>query len=169
MKNIEMLVDQEEEEVISFTLPPTIGITGEQWITRLEARNFRISGYAKQLLRSPNFKPTVGKIYQVQILKGELFSNENRTTQNINDEAKQRNLIIPNAETACLVRENFTDEEIQMIGLVWLVIMHKPIIDSDGDLELFRVIRNGDGRRLSSYHANPIGGWSRANGFVFIK
>ncbi|MCX6763157.1 MAG: hypothetical protein NTZ97_00255, partial [Candidatus Moranbacteria bacterium] len=51
---------REQDGVIYFTLPPTDGTTGSQWIERLEKKGFRIGNYAKSILRSSDFKPTSG-------------------------------------------------------------------------------------------------------------
>ena len=155
------------ENIITFTLPATDGTTGEAWIPRLESKGYRLSDYAKQVLLSKDFKPTTGKVNPVTVLKGDLFSDENRVTEKIREEAKKHNLTNLNAETACLIRENFSDEQLKAMGLLWLVVMHEPIKDSGGDPSLLGVSRNGDGRWLNTYYDNPGGRWVRGYGFAF--
>ncbi|MFA5935087.1 MAG: hypothetical protein WC827_04335 [Candidatus Paceibacterota bacterium] len=155
------------DNTITFILPATDGTTGENWITRLEGKGYRLSNYAKQVLLSKSFKPTTGKVNSVMVLKGDFFSDENRVTEKIREEAKKRNLTNLNAETACLIRENFSDEELKVMGLVWLVVMHEPIKDSDGDLSLLNVDRNGGGRWLNTYYDCPDSRWDRGYGFAF--
>lgn len=157
----------EKDGVITFTLPPTDGTTGEQWITRTEEKGNHVGDYAKQLLRSKDFKPTTGKVYQVQVLKGELFSNDNRSTKNIRAKAKKHKLITPNAEMACLIRENFSGEELEEMGLTWLVIMHEPIKYFDCRLGLLGVRRSTDGQWFHGYCDSPSGRWDRGSGFAF--
>ena len=64
----------EKDGVIYFSVTSD-GTTGEQWIARLEGKGFRLSGYTKQVLRSPDFKPTSGITTDVAVLKGSLFSD----------------------------------------------------------------------------------------------
>ena len=142
------------------------GTTGEQWITRLEGKNLRIGDYAKQVLRSPDFKPTSGVLTKVAVLKGILFENSDRITSKIYAEAVNRKLEKPNAEIACLIREKFTDKEIEAMGLTWIVAMHKPI-DVSGVPDLLGAGRDGDGYWLGAYDDGPDLRWHRASGFAF--
>ncbi|MEK7478188.1 MAG: hypothetical protein AAB645_02365, partial [Patescibacteria group bacterium] len=50
---------REQDGVIYFSVTSD-GTTGEDWIKRLEGNGFRVGDYAKQVLRSPDFKPTNG-------------------------------------------------------------------------------------------------------------
>ena len=122
----------EKDGVIRFSVTSD-GITGEEWISRLESKSFRVSDYAKSVLSSKGFKPTSGITYEIAVLKGEIFSDNDRITKNIRKEAKNRKLSDPNAEVACLAREKFSDKELEAMGLYWIVAMHEPIKDSDGD------------------------------------
>jgi len=98
----------EKDGVISFSVTSD-GTTGEDWITRLESKGFRVGDYTKQMLRSSSFKPTSGVKTQIAVLKGELFADSDRTTEKIRAEADKRKLSKSNAELACLIREKFTD------------------------------------------------------------
>ena len=160
---------EEKDGIISFTLPATDGTTGPQWIERLEKKNFRIGDYAKQVLCSTDFKPTVGIVNNIAVLKGELFSSDdNRITKNIRTEADKRKLSKPNAELACLIRENFSNKEIEAMGLVWIISMHEPIKDSYGDSILLSADRDYGGPSLLAYHGNPDDRWCRERGFAFV-
>ena len=158
---------REENGVIYFSVTSD-GITGPHWIKRLEKKNPRLSKWAKDVLNSPDFKPTSSTVYNCVVLKGEMFSNENRYTENIRAEADKRKLGKPNAEVACLIRENFSDEEIEAMGLWWIVTMHEPINDSDGDPSLLNASRNDEGRWLHASYDNPSFRWHREDGFVFL-
>ena len=121
---------REEDGVIYFSVTSD-GTSGEDWITRLESKGFHVGDYAKQVLRSPDFKPTNGVTTEVAVLKGMLFEDNDRITKKIRAEADKRKLLKPNAELACLIREKFTDKEIEAMGLWYIVAMHEPINDSD--------------------------------------
>lgn len=157
---------REENGVIYFSVTSD-GATGEEWIARLESRGLRTGDYARQALRSPDFKPTNGVTTEVAVLKGMLFKDDNRITKNICAEAKRRKLSKPNAEVACLIREKFTDKEIEVMGLWRIVAMHEPINDSDGDPFLLGALRVDDGRWLDAFDGNPDSRWSRGFGFAF--
>ncbi len=164
---------REENGVIYFTLPPTDGTTGEEWIARLESKDFHIGNHAKSVLRSDDFKPTSGVTTEVAVLKGTLFTDNDRITRNIRAKAyagtftQGRKLSDPNPEVACLIRENFSDEDLKVMGFWWLVAMHEPIKDSDGDPGLLDAYRNDDGCWLGAYCGSPGGRWSRLSGFAF--
>jgi hypothetical protein len=104
---------------------------------------------------------------EIAILKGMLFEDKDRITSNIRDLATQRKLTTPNAEVACLIRENFSDEDIEAMGLIWIVAMHEPIKDSDGAPDLLSASRGGGGRWLSTYDGRPGDRWARGSGFAF--
>ena len=159
---------QEKDGVICFTLPPTDNTTGAQWIERLEAKGFRVSDYAKSVLRSSDFKSTDGVIYNIAVLKGMLFQDTERVTKNIRAEADRRKLTKPNAEVACLIREKFTDKELEAMGLWWIVAMHEPIKDSGGAPALLSADRCDGGRWLFAACGSPGRGWDRDVGFAFV-
>ncbi len=158
---------REHDGVISFSVTSD-GTTGEEWIPRLEGKGFRVSGYAKSVLHSESFKPTSGVTTEIAVLKGEIFSDNNRITNNIREEAKKRKFTAPNTEVACLVREKFSDKELEAMGLYWIVAMHNPIKDSDGDPKLLGADRGDDGSWLDTPYDNPGSEWNRSGGFAFV-
>jgi len=145
---------REQDDVIYFSVTSD-GTTGEEWIKRLEGKDFRTSNYAKSVLRSSDFKPTDGVTTEIAVLKGMLFEDSDRVTKKIRAEADKRELLKPNAEVACLIREKFSDEEIEAMGLWWIVTMHELINDSDGAPSLLHTHRHDDGRWLYVYHDDP--------------
>jgi len=157
----------EKDGVIRFSVTSD-GATGEEWIARLESKAFRVGDCAKSVLRSKSFKPTSGITYEIAVLKGDLFSDSNRITKTIHKEAKNRKLAKPNAEVACLIREKFTDKELEVMGLYWIVTMHEPIKDSGGDPELLRANRFGGGSWLRTDYADPGLRWNHDGGFAFV-
>lgn len=158
---------REQDGVIYFSVTSD-GTTGEEWIRRLEEKGFCLSNYAKSVLRSPDFKPTSGVTTEIAVLKCMLFEDNDRTTKKIRAEADRRNLTKPNAEVACLIREKFTDQEIEAMGLWWVVAMHEPIKDSDGAPDLLGADRCVGGRWLDAYCGRPAYGWTRGLGFAFV-
>ena len=157
---------RKEDGVIYFSVTSD-GTTGEDWIKRLDGNDFRVGDYAKQVLRSPDFKPTNGVTTEIAVLKGMLFEENDRSTKKIRAEADKRKLEKPNAELACLIREKFTDKDIEAMGLWYIVAMHEPINDSDGDPYLLSADRYDDGRWLSACDYRPDYRWFRGLGFAF--
>ncbi|GEM_PF-1069161 len=152
-------------------LPPltTDGTTGEGWITRLGSKGIYLEDDARRVLRSPDFQPTkAGTVIEVAVLRGCLFENDDRTMKNICDYAEafqtpdKRNLLKSNAELACLIREKFTDEEIEEMGLLRIIAVHELI---KGFLLCAR--RHVVGRWLNACHGRPNGRWLRDSGFAF--
>lgn len=156
----------EKDGVIYFSVTSD-GTTGEDWIERLEGRGFCIGDCAKQVLRSPAFKATSGVTTEIAVLKGTLFSDDDRITKNVRAEAGKRKLAKPNAEVAYLIREKFMDEELEAMGLWWVVVMHEPVKDSDGDPSLLSAGRDDDGPWLDAFYDYPDFSWGRVCGFAF--
>ena len=136
---------REKDGVIYFTLVSD-GTTGPQWVGMFPDS----PKWTKDVLLSPDFKPTKGVVYRVAVLKGTLFSDNERATKKIRTEADKRKLSKPNAELVCLIREKFTDKEIAAMGLIWIVAMHEPVHDSDGDPRLLSASRGGTGQWLDA-------------------
>lgn len=143
------------------------GTTGPEWFSRLEQKGFRVSPWAKNVLCSPEFKPTSDITTEIAILPGTLWNDDEGITSVIRAEAAARKLLSPNAEAACLIREMFSDKELEAMGLLWIVVMHEPIKDSDGRPLLLRADRSGGGRWLSAYCDGPGRRWDRDDGFAF--
>lgn len=158
---------REEDGVIYFSVKSD-GTEGVDWITRLESKGFRVGDYAKQVLQTPSFKPTNGVTTEVAVLKGMLFEDQSRITKSIRAEADKRKLSKPNAELACLIREKFTDKEIEAMGLRYIVAMHEHINDSFGDPRLLVANRDDVGRWLSAYRDSHGSRWVSGGGFTFV-
>lgn len=157
----------EKDGVIYFSVTSD-GTTGEEWIARLESKSFGVVDCAKSVLRSKSFKPTSGVTYEIAVLKGELFSDNERITKNIRKEAKNRKLFTPNAEVACLIREKFSDKELGAMGLHWIIAMHEPIEDTDDGPVLLIAHRDRGGSWLLAGYGSPGSEWGRVVGFAFV-
>ncbi len=158
----------EKDNTIYFTLISN-GMMGEEWITHFDRRGIKIGDYAKQLLRSKEFKASPkGTVYQIAVIKGEFFSDETRVTSKICLEGDRRKYTKPNAEVACLIRDLFTNEEIKKMGLLWIVAMHEPINDSHGGPGLLYANAYDSGPWLDAYYGEPDRRWRRENGFALV-
>ena len=65
------------------------GTTGEDWITRLSSKGFPRGDYAKQVLRSPDFKPTQRRDDRSRRPQGRLFEDNDRITKKVRAECLQ--------------------------------------------------------------------------------
>jgi hypothetical protein len=159
---------KEKKGVIYFSITSDSIMTGEKWISRLENKDICVSKYTKSVLLSKSFRPASDIIYEIAILKGALFNDNERITANIRKEAKRRKYSTPKAEIACLIREKFSDKELEAMGLHWLITMHTPIKDSDGDLSLLGSNNFADSSCLSTFYGDSSNKWGSDSGFVFV-
>lgn len=144
------------------------GTTGPGWIKRLKKKGRRVSEFDKGVFNSKDFNPTSGVSYHVVVLRGILWNDSDRITNNIRAEAERRNFQKHGPEVACLVREKFTDEEIKEMGLVWIVDMHEPILDYEGYPMLLYSYRGKGGRWLHVACDGPDRKWDADCGFSFV-
>ncbi len=140
------------------------GTTGAEWILRLEKKGIILNFYTKSILSSDDFKPTKGVSYEIVILPGGMWDDKNRTTKKIRLEADKRNFSKPNVEASCFIREMFSGEEIETMGLKLIFTMHEPI--KEGQLS---VDYDGESACLTAYHDRSGYRWPRGYGFAFVS
>lgn len=157
---------REEDEVVYFSVTSD-GTSGVDWITRLESKGFCVGNYAKQVLSSPGFKSTNGVTTEVAVLKGTFFKKYDRITKTICAEADKRKLSKPNAELVCLIREKFTDKEIEVMGFRYIVALHEPINDSVGEQLFLCTVRRAGSCQLGVCY-DVSNGWYHTYGFAFV-
>ncbi len=158
-------------EMISNTIVRQVtadGRTGEQFIGALTTANYNIGDYAKQVMRKPEFVTTNGVTYKLVVIKGDEFEDNDRITSKIREEAESRGYLTPPAEVAPLLRESVSDEDLEVMGLYALIVMHEPITASGGSPRVLGVDRIDEGRWLRACYGGADGGWSREDGFVFL-
>lgn len=157
----------ERDGVIYFTLVSN-GLTGPEWITHLESKGFKLTKWAKDLLNSKDFVPTPkGTVHEMGAIRATQFQDSDRTTKAIRAKAEGLKMSKPNPETACLIRELFTDKELEEMGLWYIVPMHEPILDSDCGPCLLDANRYGDGRYLGTHCGRPVVQWIDSGAFAF--
>jgi hypothetical protein len=156
-----------EKDDVIYLKVTSDGTSGPNWIERLEKQGFKLDKYAKDLLWSKDFKATTNIVYTIAVLKGNLFIDSGRITKKIRSEAKRRNLVTPNPEVACLIREMFSDAEIAAMRLDWIAVFHRSIKGSNGDFNLLHTKCTADNSCLNTRYDNPVLGWSMEHGFAF--
>ncbi len=143
------------------------GMTHEQWEKYLESRGFRLSDWARNVLRRASEAPTNGVAYPIVVRPGSKISSRDRITKKIRAHATEKGWKTPHWEVACLIRDTFTDEQLEKMGLWWIVTMHEPITDSGGDPSLLHSDRSDDGRWLYASYGRPGDRWDVDGGFAF--
>lgn len=157
---------------LRFKLPASSGKTGNEWINYFENKNYVIGDHVYPVLRSKDFNPTNGVIHEVIILKGGIFvkgtslSGEN-IISHIRDAANKCGFETPNPEIACLIRDNFTNEEIGAMGNSFLVVMHEHIEDSFKWPYLLQVGSNHSKSLIFTTEKSNLYGSMVKYGFVF--
>lgn len=156
----------DDEGNIHFTLTSN-GFTREQWEQHLERRGWRIGDCARQVLRLASEAPTNGVTYNIVVRPGKKISDSDRITKKIRAAADKKGWLKPHWEVACLIRDTFTDEQLEQMGLWYVVTMHEPINDSIGNPSLLYSYRNDDGRWLHALYDRPDALWHDLGGFAF--
>lgn len=147
------------------------GRTGLQWIEHFEEAGHELSDWAKSVLESKDFVSTDGVTYEIAILNGKIWSDtRHRTIRSIRILAKDLNLITPNVEVACLIREKFSINDLEQMGICWIAIMHKPIADSVDEPDLLCVFTDdNDEMFIGTICDYPHAQCPRGGGFAFVK
>lgn len=139
----------EKDGVIYGTVVLDKMTTGQEWIIRtIAAGNHILGGGTDGMLRSEHFQMSPIGVYKIVILTSPYVGNDCREfyTTKVLATAKDLGLIRPNADIGCLIREQFSDEEIRGLGLVDIMVMHEPICGN-----IFRIRRDGSGRWLDCF------------------
>lgn len=142
----------------------SLGLTGQEWLERLEKKKYNIGYYTKDILLSKDWKPLEKDVEQEIAI---ITISNTQTTNEIKNMAKELKYEMPHPEIACLIRENISDKEIQEMGLWYIVTMHEPIKDSVGVPHLLDSDRDDGGRWLYAGCRRPDGRWDGSGGFAF--
>lgn len=145
------------------------GLTPEQWEQHLLSRDFRLSGYARNVLRRAREAPTNGEVYHIVVRPGSKIDSFYLVTEKIRVAAERKGWLTPHWEVACLIRDTFTDEQLKVMGLCYIVTMHNPIKDfSSGNQDLLFSYLLDDGLWLLSYSVGHDYSWDYEGGFAFV-
>ncbi len=141
--------------------------TADDFRKAVKSAGMKIGDWANDILGKPAFTATesVTEVELVVVSVAELGFKDGATRKDIYIRAQEFGLDLCPPKVGLQLRLQYTD---QPKG-EWLVIAMEPIIDSDGDLSLFSVGRDDDGRWLSARSGRPglfCGGHDR---FVFLR
>lgn len=152
-----------------------LGLTGEEWLIRLEGAGSKPTKWARDILTRPDYNDKhrlePGKQYTVALVFGkkEFTTDTERTTANLRkrgerDYGKSDNL---RGELALLLREAISDEQLERWGIDYIAVLHEPIVDSGGVPRILGLGRSVDGRRVGAFWDNPGNHWGGDGAFAF--
>jgi hypothetical protein len=166
----------EKADRITFTVTGT-GLTANEWVKRLEAKNHKLSDWARNILSKPDYdkkhRLEAGKEYKFVLLFGaEIRNDSDRTTAKIKKRAVSEfgKEAVTNlkGELVLLIREKFTNAELEEMGLWYIVVLHEPIVDSDGDPGVLYSRRCKDESWVGASYGNPGRQWRAGGAFAFL-
>jgi hypothetical protein len=135
---------REESNFIYFSVRSD-GITARR---RSKNADFSLDNRTEEILRLRGNELTKGVTYNMVILKGALFDDDKRTMKRALEIATLCNWTIPNIETVSLMREKFSDEDMEGMGLWRIFAAHEPFknyflyVDRNGYVRWLRACCN---------------------------
>lgn len=151
-----------------------MNLTGEQEITRMKEKGFRVSDYVSQVLTSTNADSYDAnhhleddKEYRIVLVPG-CEITENRTTVNIQEYARGFGYEVPLAGVMPRIREVVSDKQMEQMEIWYIAGFHAPIKDTGGDSQVLNVDRNDDGQWLDANWDDPGCQWSDHGAFAFL-
>lgn len=172
---------KEHAGVINFSITSE-GTSGLEWIERLKRGGSMVTKKAEEVLFLNNFKPSNGVTFEITVLKGALYETSEshlkaagpfqgirlidgtyRDNRRILSDASWRKLKMPTAEIACLIREKFSDSEMNKMGIGEFVVMQGTFGEAKSAIAW--LIKDG---KLDLTITYEFTNWPSYAGFVFI-
>ena len=156
----------------------TLGLTAEEWITRLKANGHKISNWAKDVLSKPdydlNHRYEADKTLKIVLIKGkEIEKDSERLTKNLKAIAVKdfgtNSVSELKGELGLLIREKFSNKELEEMVLYYIVVLHEPIVDSVGRPRVLRSIRRGGESWVDASCGLESGYWGEGGAFAFLE
>lgn len=151
--------------VIQFTVTSD-GTTGKGWIHRFLEKGYPVTTGAQRILLSPAFTPTVGVTKRISILPFSTVPNGKVELEEVLNGARSRNLRESTYEVLCLIRDMFSNEEIEAMGLKWIIAFHKAE-QAPGLHPGFLGLSIADVQGTVQSYAYERSGYGKETGFVF--
>jgi len=149
-------------------LPTTIGTTGPEWSKMLNTSKWLDN---LNLLNSDKFWVTENRVYEIAIIPGKNFSDNEQNLINVCKYIDNRGWLYGSdvsPEVACLIRQYLSDSNMVNMGFSWLAVMHEPIEDSNGDLSFLLLHRNNGHDLLDAAYDFPASLGYSDGGFVCV-
>ncbi len=139
--------------------------TADDFRKALKAGGHRIGDWGNDILGKPKFK-TADKETEIDLVvvsNADLGFKEGAFLKDTYKRALELGLVLCPNEVGPQLRLQYTGQPMSE----WLLIAMESIKDSDGDLIVFNVKRDGGGSWLSGSSGRPYYEWSADNRFVF--
>ena len=151
----------EKEGVVYFSLFSDAK-TGSEWLRHFSRLKVGVSLNATKILQSAEFLPSsAGTLHKVAVIKGNVFNQRVRSTEQIRKWALLQGFRIPNLEVSPHIRSSFSNEEIKEMGLEEIVTFHEPVNGRFLDID-------ADTGELESAPAGEEDTWHEEHGFGFV-
>lgn len=163
------LLFREVEGEIRLPLYHSRSLTGHRWFVRLRLKG--LSVYDRKAFCSDSFEP-VRHDTEVAVIRSSFFHSSDITIRNAWLEAQRRNHSKLQAEAACILFEQLTEEDLAIMGLDWIMfILRKPVKDFNDNTSFLVIHRDSHyhnhGRYLCSCPAYDCTPWDEKGGFAF--
>lgn len=129
-------------------------------LEKLKEKKYYVSPWAQELIDKTEFSSKKQELALVTIQLRDWFGKTYPTTQEIYERAEKEGLFLCPAEVGLILRTEYDGDDRLFIGM-------KPIIGSDGNLDVFYLGRGGVELLLGADDAEPTSWWSADCGFVF--
>jgi hypothetical protein len=146
-------------------------LPGEQEIARVEKG---VSDYVHQILTSTNadgydnnHRLEGGKEYIIVLVPGREIEG-NRTTVNIQECARSFGYKVPLAGIIPRIRVAVSDKQMEQMDIWYIVGLHTPIKDADGDMCVLNASRGDDDQWLHASWGAPDYQWNCFGAFAFL-
>ncbi len=119
-----------EHNCVVYTSVISSGRSGAEWGQYFAAEEAKESYevYSDVLEESlSNFRPTNKIVYELAIVRISALKKQERYPEKLKEIAHNLGWKEATIETGCLLREKFTDSELEVMGFSSLVIMHRPV------------------------------------------
>ena len=156
----------------------TLGLTAEEWKARLTKAGHKISNWANDVLSKPdydlNHRYEADKTLKIVLIKGkEIEKDSERLTKNLKAIAVKdfgtNSVSELKGELGLLIREKFSNKELEEMVLYYIVVLHEPIVDSGGHPRVLRSIRRGGESWVDASCGLESGYWGEGGAFAFLE
>ena len=156
----------------------TLGLTAEEWITRLKANGHKISNWAKDVLSKPdydlNHRYEADKTLKVILIRGkEIKKDSERLTKNLKAIAVKdfgtNSVSELKGELELLIRKKFSNKELEEMVLYYIVVLHEPIVDSGGHPRVLFSFRGGGESWVDANGDDGSDRWRDSGAFAFLQ
>lgn len=152
-----------------------VGLESAKWPEQLKSCGHELSKWGADILSKPDYdakhRLEAGKIYKLGLVLGTEFATDaERSTLAVKAFARHelgdQSVDGLKAEFALLVREKFTNAELEEMGLWYITVLHEPIIDSAGYPGVLCSDRYG-GSYVDAGYGDPGRQWRDNGAFAF--